>query len=355
MFQRKMIQQKTVQQKTAWAELRAAMACNPARNTQAFTGGAARLSPLLFPRKFLLAALSSALMLTACSRPEPVAPVQAGATPAQSNQKPPASASGAAPQKPDEEEGFIASGPIVVENQVDVAAQHEGIIASLAADVGTVVRKGQLLATIDARQLAAEQDAQKAKVRSIAADVKNWEAETNVAEADRERAEGMWKSQLITKQDLEHARYKTEASKFEVDRERENLHHAEATLRSLQLEAAKSRIIAPFDGVVARRYVRVGQKVAKDDRLFWVSATGPLRVKFMLPEKYLAQVHRGSTIWVVPDFSPQEKHRARVILVSPVIDPSSSTIEMVAELAGAPGELRPGMTTHIVLDKNSSR
>nr|MDP9262887.1 hypothetical protein [Acidobacteriota bacterium] len=45
---------------------------------------------------------------------------------------------------PVQEESFVASGPIVVENQVDVQAQREGIVAKVNVDAGTMVGKGQL-------------------------------------------------------------------------------------------------------------------------------------------------------------------------------------------------------------------
>src|SRR5579871_3569485 len=75
---------------------------------------------------------------------------------------------------------FVASGPIVVENQVDVMAQRSGVLSQIMVETGAFVRKGQLLARIDDRQLTAERDAADAKARSIDADVKNWEAESKV-------------------------------------------------------------------------------------------------------------------------------------------------------------------------------
>lgn len=252
----------------------------------------------------------------------------------------------AAPQ----EDSFVASGPIVVENQVDVAAQRDGVVARINVDAGVMVRKGQLLATLDDRQIAADKEAADAKVRSSAADLKGWEGEVKVLQADRERAEKMWEAQLITKQDLEHARFKVEADEYEVERTRENLRNAQATARSLALELEKTRIVAPFSGVVARRYVRAGQKVAIGDRLFWVTAVAPLRVRFTLPEKYLGQVKVGEKLTLtVTEASPQSRHAARVIQVSPVVDPSSGTIEVLADVEGEPAELRPGMTVGIRL------
>ncbi len=260
---------------------------------------------------------------------------------------PVASAATPAPQDPD----LVISGPIVVENQVDLAAQRDGVVARIIADTGTAVRKGQLLAALDDRQLSAEREAAEAKAKSIAADVKNWEAESKVQESDLARAEAMMKADLITKQELDHVRYKVTASQFEVEREKQNQQNAEASLRALQLEEEKTRIVAPFDGVVARRYVRAGQKVAKDDKLFWVTATSPMTVRFALPEKFAGKIHSGFEVTVTSVDSPMEKHTARVTMVSPVVDPSSGTIEVSATLLGDAGELRPGMTANIHLDK----
>src|SRR5438552_18281929 len=128
---------------------------------------------------------------------------------------------------------FTASGPIVVENQLDVSAQREGVITRVLADVGRHVRRGEALALLDDRQTAADRDAAKAKVKSLEADVKGWEYETKVLEADLDRDEQMMKAQLITQQQLEHARYKVEADKFETERSRQNLINAQASLQSL--------------------------------------------------------------------------------------------------------------------------
>lgn len=242
---------------------------------------------------------------------------------------------------------YIASGPIVVENQVDLAAQRDGMVAEILVDAGAPVKKGQLLAKLDDRQLTAERDAAAAKVRSVEADLKNWQAGANVAKAERDRAEAMWEAHIIAKEQEEKAKYQYEATVFEVQRQAEDLKVVQSTLQSLQLELEKTRIIAPFNGVVARRYVRAGQQVAKNDRLFWVSAVAPLRVKFALPESYLGRVRRGTELIVVAPLGTGAIHRARVVMVSPVVDPSSDTIDVTAEVENHSATLRPGMTANV--------
>ncbi len=290
---------------------------------------------------FLAVVVSLAASMTACSGSKEAATV-AAAAPAPKAAPPPPAASDAS---------YVASGPIVVENQVDVASLRDGVVATLLAEPGTAVKKGQLLGTLDDRQISADLEAANARVRSIEANLKNWEAEAKVFEADYQRAQKMWDAQLITKEQLDHAKYKAEADEYEIQRERESLNNARATRDSLALEHDKTRITAPFAGVVARRYVRVGQRVAVGDKLFWVTAVGPLRVKFALPEKYVATVQDGQVVTVTgADVSPEQKHSARIVEVSPVVDPASGTIEVVAQLEGSAPELRPGMQANVRFD-----
>jgi RND family efflux transporter MFP subunit len=245
---------------------------------------------------------------------------------------------------------LVISGPLVVENQVDVAAMREGIVDRVMAEPGTLVKKGQLLALLDNRQLASDLEAARAKTRSVQADLRNWEAEAKVLDADRDRAQKMWDAGLITKEQYDHAKYKAESDQWDVKRVEEMLTNARASERSLELELDKTHVRAPFNGIVARRYVRAGQKVALGDRLFWVTAQSPLRVKFALPEQYLGRIKKGMQMAITSPDVQDEQHRARVIQVSPVIDPSSGTIEVLAEVASPYGELRPGMTANIQLD-----
>lgn len=248
---------------------------------------------------------------------------------------------------------FVTSGPLIVEDQVDVAAQRDGIVDRVLAEPGTPVKKGQLLAALDARQISADLEAARAKTRSTEDDLKNWQAEAKVLDSDYARAEKMWEAQIIPKEELEHVKYKAESDQWDVKRVSELLTNAKQNEQSLELELEKTQITAPFNGIVARRYVRAGQSVAKNDRLFWVTAVAPLRIRITLPEKFLGHVKSGTVMAVTTaeDVDLGRRYRARVIQVSPVVDPSSDTIEVLAELFGDTSGLRPGMRANVhVLD-----
>lgn len=286
-----------------------------------------------------IALVASVIPGVGCSEAE--AP-QAEAAPARMSQ--PADRSHAAV-----DDSFEASGPIVVEHQVDVLAERDGMLTNIKAEMGSRVTQGQILAQLDDRQLSADLEAARAKTRSIEADVKNWEAETRVLDADLQRAQKMWDAQLITKEQLDHARYKAESDQWDVKRVRELLVNAQATERSLELELEKTRIRAPFSGIVARRYVRPGQQVAKAERLFWVTETAPLQMKFTVPERYVGRLRKGEILELRSADSPDSPHKARVMQISPVVDPSSGAIEVMAEILSPTGDLRAGMSANVRL------
>ena len=286
--------------------------------------------------KLRIFALGATALLLGCgdSKPE----TSAGTSSAVSTLHPTAS------QPASADEGLAITGPLIVEHQVDVTAQRDGTVSSVSADTGTRVSAGAILAHLDDRQLTANLEAARAKTRSIEADLKNWQAEAEVLKADYVRAQRLWTEKLIAEEQLQHAKYKAESDQWDILRVTEQLNTAKQEERSLELEVEKTRIMAPFAGLVARRYVRQGQSVSKGDRLFWVTAEGPLRVRFTLPEKYVGQIKKGQELPLSSPDVPAEKHLAKVVEVSPVVDPSSGTIEVLAELSGPRAELRPGMT-----------
>jgi membrane fusion protein, multidrug efflux system len=274
-----------------------------------------------------------------------------GDTKSETSAAAPRTVSSAQPQaasvEPAPSDELAITAPLIVEHQVDVTAQRDGIVASISVDSGARVSAGKILARLDDRQLTANLEAARAKTRGIAADLKNWQAESEVLKADYVRAQRLWNEKLIAEEQLQHAKYKAESDQWDIVRVQEQLNTAKEEEHSLEFEVEKTRIMAPFGGLVARRYVREGQSVSKGDRLFWVTAEGPLRVRFTLPEKFLGHLKKGQQLQVTSPDLPAEKHPAKIVEVSPVVDPSSGTIEVLAEIVGARGELRPGMTVAV--------
>lgn len=290
-------------------------------------------------------ALGAALLGVSCGDNKPtVSPVTNAASAPPVTSKP-------VPLTEAADTGLVVSGPIIVEHEVEVAAQRDGVLAKIYFDAPARVKARTVLAQMDDRQIEANLEAARAKSRSIADDLKNWEAEAEVLKADYGRAQKMWDMGLISEEQLQHAKYKAESDQWDIKRVQETLNTSHDEERSLELELEKTKIIAPFSGLIARRYVREGQSVNKGERLFWVTAEAPLLMRFTLPEKYFGHVRSAQAFEVTSPDVPGEKHAARVKEISPVVDPSSGTFEVLVELMGERGQLRPGMTANLHLMK----
>ena len=246
--------------------------------------------------------------------------------------------------------GLVVSGPIIVEHEVELTAQRDGLVLKIYVDAPARVIAGKLLAELDGRQIQANLAAARAKTRSIEADLKNWEAEAEVLQADYGRQKNLFALGLTSQEQLEHAKYKAESDQWGIKRVAETLNTAKEEEHSLELEMEKTRVTAPFNGLIARRYVREGQNVGKGERLFWVTAEAPLLMRFTLPEKLFGKMRNGQTVEVTCADALAEKHMAKVKQVSPVVDPSSGTFEVLVELTGDRGTLRPGMTAQAHLE-----
>jgi membrane fusion protein, multidrug efflux system len=294
-------------------------------------------------------ALGLAFLVASCGDAAPRAPAVTNAANPMAATPAPMPIKPAVPAEPADTAATV-SGPIIVEHQVDVTAQHEGMVQRIYCDAPARVKAGTLLAKMDDRQTAANLEAARARSRSIAADLKNWESEAQVLEADYGRAKQLWNLGLISQEQLEHAKYKAESDKWDIQRVQETLNTAHQEELALELELEKSNVIAPFGGLIARRYVREGQNVAKGDRLFWVTAEGPLLMRFTLPERLFGHVHQGEMVEVTSADVLGEKHSARMKEISPVVDPSSGTFEVLVELVGERGSLRPGMNASVHLE-----
>jgi len=297
-------------------------------------------------RRLLLGVLLAAGLSIACAD-EKAAPKPAEAAPAAQGSAAPARPAAAPAAKDD---ALVVTGPLVVEHQLDLLAQRDGIILKVLADTGKRLQTGEALAQLDDRQTRSELEATRAKTRSIEADLKNWQAEEKVLQSDYDRAKKMWDADLLAREQLEHAKFKVESQEWEIRRVGELLANSKETERGLEIELEKTRIRAPFAGIVARRYIREGQSVVKGDRLFWFTAEAPLRVRFTVPEKYLSRLRLGQELQLTSPNFPQEKHRARVIEISPVVDPASGTAEAMVELLGPPGQLRAGMSASLRIE-----
>jgi membrane fusion protein (multidrug efflux system) len=297
----------------------------------------------------LAAAILATLPVTGCdSHPQAQAASPTGtATPASA--VPHAPASLATSLEAADPKHFTTTGPLVAEQQADIAAERDGRVAQIAVEIGDHVRKGQLLALLDDRTLRSACDSQKARVAALHAQVAEWEAEQKSGESDLRRADIMRSEKIRSEEDWEHVKYKLDETIAEVSRYRADEIAAQADLEIAKLQLEQSRIVAPFAGVVGRSSVRSAQEVKKGDILFWVTAVAPLHILFTVPESAMASFSAGAPLELTTPDYPDLRQSARILRVSPVVDPASGSVQVIGLVRHASPLLKPGMSMQIRL------
>jgi RND family efflux transporter MFP subunit len=297
-----------------------------------------------------IGSLAAALALS-CAGCDDHPAVQASAAPASTSpvSSAPAAPAPTLPSSSAEPNTFTTTGPLVAEQQADVAVERDGRVAQVAVQIGDRVRRGQLLALLDDRALRAAVDSQKAKVASLQAEVKEWEWEQKTEEADLRRMDIMLKDNIRSQEDWEHVKYKLDETMQEVARYRADEAEGEADLRTAELQLEQSRVAAPFDGVVGRSSVRLAQEVKKGDVLFWITAEAPLRVLFTVPETAMAAFPTGAELELSTADYPNLRQPARILRVSPVVDPASGSVQVIAAVVQPSKLLKPGMSMQVRL------
>jgi membrane fusion protein (multidrug efflux system) len=233
------------------------------------------------------------------------------------------------------EERIEATGQLVARDHAQIAAEVAGRITEILVEEGASVRAGEPVLAIDPERRNLERDSARAHVDEARAQLREQErAYERVAEL-RERgvASETQREQAETGQKLARSR----------------LAAAEAELGVLERALRDASVAAPFDGLVAQRFVSRGEYVTPGQQLFELVALDPIEVEFHLPEVDSSRVATGQTVDLRVAPFPDETFDGQVTVVSPTIDPRSRTLRVKAQLANPDGRLRPGLFARIDL------
>jgi len=212
---------------------------------------------------------------------------------------------------------------LMVDQDVNVSCQVTGVIETIHVDRGSVVAKGQPLATLHLGEFDAE--------------VRQTKENMELAKAQLDRAKALSAGNIMSKADLDTAR-----AQYAV---------AVANWEKAKAIREYAVIRAPFAGVVAEKYARVGQKVVdvQIQPLFKITATEPLLARIYVKEQDLLKLHRGDKVDVIPDNFPKARTTGSIQFISPSVDPASGTFQVVVQVHRDPAQavLRPGMAVKV--------
>lgn len=219
------------------------------------------------------------------------------------------------PERGDMQSVYTGTATLEAEADAEVVARVGGEVQRIYVEEGARVRSGQVLASLDARQLrlqALQARAQLAKV-----------------ERDFRRQQELSQKGLIAASAMDGLR-------FDLDNLRAN-----RDLANLQLAYADIR--APFAGVVASRRIKVGQNLQPGAATFRVTNPTPLRAAVFVPERELRHLKVGQQAVATVDALAGRRFPAQVQLVAPTVDSGTATFKVTLTVADPGSELKPGM------------
>jgi RND family efflux transporter MFP subunit len=236
-----------------------------------------------------------------------------------------------------------------VEHQVDLATERDGVVNSIAKDEGSAVKAGDILGQLDDRTLQMELNKARSDLIVAENNVKFKEAELKAKGAALRRQQQLRANGLSSEADLEAAEFEAKGAEYDLHGWQALVESSHSEIHRLEIQLDQTRLRAPFSGVVVRRYIREGQAVGKNDKCFRISQLAPLQVQFQVPETSAKRPERGAPVNLSLAGDSKRSIFARVIKVSPTIDPASDSYDVTAQLVG-PGisDLRPGMAVHVV-------
>ena len=230
----------------------------------------------------------------------------------------------------------VATGEFVSPVRSELSAKNPGRVGKMYVDEGSHVSKGQPVLEI-------ETDYIRLNLQRAEADAARAAAAERDAQNDLAR-----KKDLIAKQSIPQATF--DRSQAMYDQAHAARMSAQAQSAFYRQQLADATLRSPIEGVVAEKRTDVGQRLGEATVALVVVQTSPLKLRFRVPEKYLASVRRGQGVRASVDPYPGQVFSGKVTVVGGVIDSATRSFTVETEFANRDGKLRPGLFARVEME-----
>src|SRR5215469_1109520 len=253
----------------------------------------------------------------------------------------------------------------------DLFAKVSGCLSDVRVDIGDHVKAGQVLAVISVPEMEdqlaedkAQLDSKRRALETAQSQVEHNKANVALQDVTLKRQEMLFKSHNIASQDLDQARANADIARADVGVAEANLAFAAAQVRLAAATVEKTetligyeQIVAPFDGVVARRLVNRGDLVqaptsTRTTPMFTVQRIDTIRVFCDVPENDVPHLHLGDPAIVKPYGFEGKPFVGTVTRFSLRLNPETRNMRTEIDLANPYERLCPGMYAEVSLEMN---
>ena len=222
-----------------------------------------------------------------------------------------------------------------------IFARTNGYLKKWYADIGAIVKAGQLLAEIDSPEV--DQQLQQAR-----ADLATAQANLSLAEITATRYKDLQKTDSVAQQDVDNAT-------GNYDARRAATLSAQANVKRLEQLQSFEKVYAPFDGVITARNTDIGQLIDSGSsggaarEMFHIAAVNPLRVYVNVPQLDSPQIKPGLHADLVLTEFPGRRFQGNVVRSSGAIDNTTRTMLTEVDVDNSSHLLKPGAYVEVHL------
>jgi multidrug efflux system membrane fusion protein len=247
---------------------------------------------------------------------------------------------------------------------ITVKAQVSGELTRVSFREGDYVKRGELLFTIDPRQLEAQlSQAQanlardEAQLGLVEANLARDKAQEKYAEAQVSRYVTLLEHALISKEQAEQVRPRAEAASAAVEADEAAIRSARATVaatratvENIKVQLGYTSIRSPIDGRTGNLNVKQGNVVtANSTDLMTINQVQPIYVTFSVPEARLPEIRKSQLVLATPQTTTAIMETGEVAFIDNAVDPTTGTIKIKGTFANKERKLWPGEFVRVTL------
>ncbi|MCI6101900.1 MAG: efflux RND transporter periplasmic adaptor subunit [Prevotella sp.] len=250
---------------------------------------------------------------------------------------------------------ITATGSVEPVDTVAVGTQVSGIIDKIYVDFNSTVKKGQVLAVLDTKNLTSTLNSAKANLQSAQANLQSANAALGYQRANYNRYKALYQKGLISANDFESARLSYRQAEEQVAMMKESVVAAQESVRTAQTNLGYATIVSPIDGTIINKYVAEGQTVAASfstPELFGVARDlKKMQVLADVDEADIGDVRPGESVIFTVDAYPDDTFQGTVQQVRLGGSTSNNvvTYKVVISTSNADLKLKPGMTANVTI------
>lgn len=223
--------------------------------------------------------------------------------------------------------GIVATGELKANRSVVLRAEIAGKVASLHLPEGKSVETGTVLVAL----------------------------EDDIAKASLKQAKAKQENSLANYKRLQTLMKKGSGSVSQKDEAYANLRSDEANVELAKAMLARTKIKAPFSGIVGLKQISVGDYVDIGKALINLEDIHSLLIDFKVPEKYLLELKEGQTVEVTSEAVPGKVFGGKIYAISPQIDNVTRSIQARALILNEQKLLRPGLFAKVKIVFSSNQ